>query len=78
MISGDNAASHRRSIAGHHEDSRADPLSLRAAFLHALADELGDRDGDGEVHRAAVRARQSILPRLQGRVGPVNWIREAG
>jgi hypothetical protein len=41
------------------------PYPLRAAFLRALAAELGGRDGDGEVHRAALRARQSILPRLQ-------------
>jgi hypothetical protein len=32
------------------------PYPLRAAFLRALAAELGGRDGDGEVHRAALRA----------------------
>jgi hypothetical protein len=40
------------------------PYPLRAAFLKRFAAELGDRDGDGGVHRAAVRARQTIVPRL--------------
>lgn len=36
------------------------PYALRAIFLRTLAAELGDRDGgDGEVHRAALRARQA-------------------
>jgi hypothetical protein len=45
------------------------PYPLRAAFLRALAAELGDRDGDGEVHRAALRARQTVLPKLQAVAG---------
>jgi hypothetical protein len=40
------------------------PYPLRDVFLKRFAAEIGDRDGDGAVHLAAVRARQSVLPRL--------------
>ena len=43
------------------------PYSLRDVFLKRFAAEIGDQEGDGAVHLAAVRARQSVVPRLQAR-----------
>jgi hypothetical protein len=45
------------------------PLQLRSAFLQALANELDGREvGDGELHRAALKARDAV-PRSKALAG---------
>jgi hypothetical protein len=43
------------------------PCTRRGDFLRELARLLGDRDdaGDGDIHRAALAARQVVMPKAK-------------
>ena len=47
----------------------------RGDFLRQLAHLIGDRDdaGDGDVHRAALAARQVVLPKAKAISGLAEW-----